>query len=422
LSLKRHVSTSTFDHDDHDHDHYYQYSRADSLLSSCESMRFPLLCNIKLLVPTLALDGLSRFGFSIHDHLSELIAELTGANQILADHFKDITPAHLLSHTHGLPDVEYDTAVLTSNGFIDINTLLGNLRSKARLFLAGRYYSYGMTGYILLGVLLERIYQMPFHQVLGNQLLNHLWCANGVRNPVQGLNSVCPASGNGLKLAFHDLVSYINLFAFANQHHQVVTASFVNELLDPRIVMPGWSPFIVSSCYGWKYFGAGWYGHNGVADTSVSYVRVNPERRISVCIAAEGQGPACGMLPFHLLHQKFPELLKPINAYPAIDPDASLSESHRILGCFNASSHSYHIFLMAKVLRLQIFSLHHSVTREILHETDLYPAADDLFYLSRPWRKIFFVQLVCDEETNDYFIWDHVQLLPRLKDRLGNTL
>ena len=102
------------------------------------------------------------------------------------DHSKDLTIAHLLQHTSGLPDYFTDR---TNDGSPNvINQLLSNPKKSwsaetlitltkqnmTPLFSPGTNYHYTDTEYVLLALIIENVSGLPFHQFLEQHLFQPL--------------------------------------------------------------------------------------------------------------------------------------------------------------------------------------------------------------------------------------------------------
>jgi D-alanyl-D-alanine carboxypeptidase len=93
------------------------------------------------------------------------------------DYQSEVTVEHLLSHTSGINDY-FESATFDGASFVDEvikrpdtiwmpMDLLEYTRTKQRAVgMPGRKFFYSDTGYVLLGLLLESIYGMPFGQAL----------------------------------------------------------------------------------------------------------------------------------------------------------------------------------------------------------------------------------------------------------------
>ncbi len=56
--------------------------------------------------------------------------------------------------------------------------------------------------------------------------------------------------------------------------------------------LPGWHPLERGVCLGWKYAGAGWFGHQSAWPGASSYLRVQPERGLALAVVASAQAAA----------------------------------------------------------------------------------------------------------------------------------
>lgn len=77
--------------------------------------------------------------------------------------WKGITTRHLLQHTSGLPD--YLGPLVNLSKETSAETLLLNLRSRPLRFEPGSKFEYSNSGYLALGVMVEKAAQRPFPDV-----------------------------------------------------------------------------------------------------------------------------------------------------------------------------------------------------------------------------------------------------------------
>jgi D-alanyl-D-alanine carboxypeptidase len=103
------------------------------------------------------------------------------------DHGPEITPRQLLGHTSGLPDIWSDPPFVAkhSNAFVrafeaEVDRLwnpadvLAYARRLTPVGMPGERYHYSDTGYVLLGLLVERVTGKPLHAVLRERILSPL--------------------------------------------------------------------------------------------------------------------------------------------------------------------------------------------------------------------------------------------------------
>jgi CubicO group peptidase (beta-lactamase class C family) len=379
-----------------------KYHRPDSA-SSGTLLSHPVLCSIKLLTAALVSVIAQTHRLDLHSNIAELgptIHPSTSAS------FNDIQVAHLLAHSHGLADtLSVDPASTTP---------------IPSLFSPGSFYSYGATGYMLLGRVLEAICQRRFEELLYQVVLERIASAESRRlysNAVlRGVDTrVCPATGAGLALALDDLLAFARVFT-GDQHDIVeLTPSRIKDMLQSKAPMPGWSPFIRGSCYGFRDFGNGWYGHNGISRRHLTYFRINPARGSAICLVANGTKDNIGMLPAMVLKERFPELVAVTDSQPTIDTDKVLDGGHPVLGTYSDFLFRYRIAQKGGRLKLEIAEQAAGTQPAIIvHECFLYPAGSEIYFLSKPWKKVTFVQHIRRREDGACYLWNADQTIPKL--------
>ncbi|MCX2740388.1 serine hydrolase domain-containing protein [Pontibacter anaerobius] len=113
------------------------------------SKQFTAMC-----VHLLAQRGLLKFTDSIGLYFPELA------------HFSEIRLLHLLNHTSGLPDFEEHIPENQAAQLTDEHVLRITAAQPALLFSPGNQYRYSNTGYVLLGLLVERVASINYADFL----------------------------------------------------------------------------------------------------------------------------------------------------------------------------------------------------------------------------------------------------------------
>jgi hypothetical protein len=198
---------------------------------------------------------------------------------------RGISVRQLLEHTHGLDDSLLSTMPRDSRGRVDVEALTLELRAAAPLAPPGVLYSYGNAGAWVIAAVLERLGARPYAVQLVEALLEPL--SLGV---VGALGSICPATGDELALEPRDLLDLIALTAFAApdiwpDEQRTGDYGFATPL-------PGWNPLERGVYLGWKYYGAGWLGHQSVWPRQSVLVRTHPRRQLALIVASSDQPAA----------------------------------------------------------------------------------------------------------------------------------
>jgi hypothetical protein len=373
----------------------------------------PVFCNVKLFTSTLILLLASRSMLALDAPLLQVLPE-SAKDLLPSDLLKEITIAQLLAHTHGLAS-PLEAAAFSSSGFIDIEACG---KSLVRLFEPGKYYSYSIIGYVLLGIVIESILKTPFHVSLHSQVFSPLYGNSQDGGIPDLLTPICPSSGKGLALSVYHLARFCEVFLSDHAIMPGLDPLIAKEALVIRVPMPGWTPQIQGSCFGWRHYGNGWYGHNGMNDRHLSYVRINLATQTSLCLTINSNTGSHTLLPSQLFKDNFPELVMNSARQLPIMPATTFSESLCEPGVYGSPHHQYFIYYDARRLKLDISTLYQdelSDTLKIAHSCFLYPSINNVFYLSKPWRNVVFLQLIHDERDLKYHLWDHDKMWPKLK-------
>jgi len=126
----------------------------------------------------LARDGKIRFDQPIREILPELPAAAQG-----------VTVRHLLNHTSGLPDYE-DLIPDTQTVQVSDRDVLALLARKDTLYFpAGSTYRYSNSGYVLLGIIVERVSHLTFAEFLRTRIFARLGMTASVAH-IEGADTV----------------------------------------------------------------------------------------------------------------------------------------------------------------------------------------------------------------------------------------
>ena len=280
--------------------------------SGREEWAVPVGCIAKLLTATLACKAVERG----HLALDAEVAEALGGD---IDALHGVSIRHLLEHTHGLDD-SLLAPPLRERGFIGRYNLLASVGVLERWATPGATYSYGQVGAWLVGAALERLHDRALGPLVRDALLTPL----GVRGTWSDAKaaSLCPASGVGLALTAEELV---RVGSFALEHSGLPAAAPVTPL-------PGWHPLERGVSLGWKYAGAGWFGHQSVWPGASSYLRVQPRRKLALAVVAREQPAA--LVAIALFGSRFPELFEERSRLPT----AEQSPDNTGAGCYEQAA------------------------------------------------------------------------------------
>ncbi len=378
----------------------------------------PAFCVAKLFTATLVatLVGAGKLGFE--DVITDLLPVAATNTASTANLLAGITVAHLLSHTHGLTADGLNAAPVNARGFIDDERVFGALNKSGRIFAPGTFYSYGVAGYILLGLVIEHVTQLTFGEFLRMQIMARICNRNiGLPHTISDTADhlpICPSSGNNLNLSLHELMAFTSSYLKPDHNPLNLTDNLVEDMFGIQKPMPGWSPTIAGICYGWKRFANSWHGHDGMDSHNQTYIRVNRASNTAICLIAHSPLRSPGALSSLLFRHDYPELSRSTAKQPAILLDALPDDNDVIIGAYGDSRTRFLISLSDGRPRIEILSIADNAAKNS-HQCYLYPAEDKLFFLSKPWQYITFLQLVTDGNGCRY-LWDHTQLWPALTE------
>ncbi len=397
-------------------------SYSDStVLENTSPTLHPAFCVAKLFTATLVSLLVMQGKLQFDDEITGLLPAPHPAD-VARNMLDGITVAQLLAHTHGLGSINLEAAPVTLDGFIDYGQVMFLLQNSRRIFAPGKFYSYGMAGYIVLGSIIEHVTQETYSHVLHKKILQPL-ATHDTRPPAlrTGISSqpICPSSGRGLHLALRDLVTFAGSFLTPQAGVLNLTDTLLANIFATRKFMPGWSPTISGSCYGWKNFGNNWHGQNGIDKEHLTYVRINRASGTAICLCAQSDKRKPAALPSLLLQQAFPELTYNSTRQPCMLADAPPDSVAAVVGTYGNCLLRFLVSIKNSRLVLEISSTHEGMPG-ISHCCYLYPAEENIHFLGKPWQNITFLQLVTDNNSMRY-LWDHTQLWPELTDCLFLT-
>jgi CubicO group peptidase (beta-lactamase class C family) len=260
----------------------------------------PVGCIAKVLTAWLACKSAERGRFAFETD----VAELLGAE---AEALRGVTVRHLLEHTHGLDD-SLLAPPRERHGIIDRDELLSRVATLERWAAPGVAYSYGNAGAWLVAAALERSHGRALWALACDELLTPLGVAGASSGATRLL---CAATGAGLELTAEELVRFGSLALDDGSLPAVA----------PVTPLPGWHPLERGVCLGWKYAGAGWFGHQSVWPGASTYFRVQPRRRLALAVAARDR--AASIVAIGLFSSRMPELFEQRSKLPTAATDMS---------------------------------------------------------------------------------------------------
>ena len=200
----------------------------------------------KLFTATLILKGVEEGRLELDSRVSDILAPelLEGLFVWKGKDYKDeVTIRHLLGHTSGINDY-FESKTLDGSSFVDLvlterdrfwtpMDLLDFTRIRQQAVnKPGESFLYSDTGYILLGLILEKVWDRPFHEVLDQLIFKPAGMTDtalafytpGFRPEelapifIKGVDVhlfrslSCDFSGGGLSTTAADLMAFLKMF------------------------------------------------------------------------------------------------------------------------------------------------------------------------------------------------------------------
>ncbi|MFC1619814.1 serine hydrolase domain-containing protein [Candidatus Neomarinimicrobiota bacterium] len=175
---------------------------------------------------------------------------------------EQVTIHHLLIHTHGIPDIQYSKLPL----LIDLPAVefLNTYAAQDLEFEPGSSQSYSaLTGYSILGAIIEAVTGQPYVEVLEERILEPLGMSNtGFIYPGHAIPNLTTSYLNTLderRLRFlnHSCNGASSLYSTAGDLYRWDQALRTHELLTPALSQVMLTPYAPAdqphACYGWSY-------------------------------------------------------------------------------------------------------------------------------------------------------------------------
>lgn len=219
-----------------------------------------------------------------------------------------ITVRHLLTHTAGFDDRNIGTAIRNEKDIIPLAQYLKK-RMPPQIVPSGKIITYSNHGYALLGLIVEQISGLPFHEYIRQKILNPLEMdySGFKRQPELKENYVTSYLQKGEQLISYkpdfelnypagalsttasDMGHYISMFLNNGNFKgfQILDSTTLTKMLH--------TPFrhYEKAQYGWLFgfpesdwYGMKLYGHGGAIQGFASQLSLIPEKNIGLFISA----------------------------------------------------------------------------------------------------------------------------------------
>lgn len=218
-----------------------------------------------------------------------------------------ITLAHLLDHTNGLFSTNEDPAFRAEPRKRTLAENLASARRHGAMFCPGQGWRYTNTGYLLLGVVIEKLEGRPYHEVATRRVLDRLGQSSlrmlAPDDPAADIAPLAPEDPAEPVVDPSGPGPAGGLIGRAEDVNRLLQAILGSELLRPETTRAQFARlypmFDSSSFYGrgvmvYEPPGAGilWLGHGGGAPGAKAITVWSPKDRAFVSVALTGDGPA----------------------------------------------------------------------------------------------------------------------------------
>jgi len=314
-----------------------------------------------------------------------------------------ITIRHLLNHTHGLDVTHVHHIEQTPERLIDLNALGCALQQSRRLFSPGVLYSYSNAGMWLTAGILERRYSARFIDLVISKLLRP--AEIDVLSDIDESTWWCPAVGGDFALSIPEFLKFLRWFMSRDR------LSSHPELSLPSV--PTGRSLEQGACAGWKYYGAGWYGHQMGTDHASMSFRAHLKKRIAI-VAAARAAIATGVLA-RIFGEVIPELFSLKLPRPLTTP-GPVPDEQLCIGTYLDQGMIVRVIpSMSMGLEAEIFDRNDALrNKEPAARAVLTPATGGTYLAASPDRSFFqCMQFLIRGEQGYEYLWDGRQVMRR---------
>ncbi len=226
-----------------------------------------------------------RGQLSIHDSICRYMPDCP-------PHWEPVTIRHLLNHTAGIPnytdfaDFEQTEMLQTTRG-----NLIDRFKHLPLLFEPGSLYSYSNSGYVVLGLIIERVSEQPYEIFLQSNIFaplhmvntgydhNREWIQPGQALGYTGIGTLAPFIDSSTLDAAGGLYSTVeDLYRWdqALYTEQLLPATLRDEMFTPDLNGYG---------YGWRisdHYGRRTVSHTGMINGFSNYMVRYPDERLTI--------------------------------------------------------------------------------------------------------------------------------------------
>lgn len=228
---------------------------------------------------------------SIHDPLSKFVPNYPKGDEI--------TIQHLLTHTSGISDIYRNPKSFElekGNEAIDNDKKISLFKDLPLDFTPGSKFSYSNSGYILLGIIIEKVTGMSYGKAVQDYIFNPLKMKNSGfnfttlsnQNKTVGYSYLSPTRQITAQIC-NPFVSFSSggLYSSADDLQKFYEALLDHKLLSEKSFEKATTPFLGGYGYGWfidTIQDDRVINHGGNIEGSTSYFLMMPEKKICIIL------------------------------------------------------------------------------------------------------------------------------------------
>ncbi len=257
-------------------------------IENCDSTKF-LIGSITKTFTALAILILEEEEkLKLNDKLSKYFPDFQSANKI--------TVAQLLTHTAGIGDYRMlqDWKADSQSEHTTPYTTISKMSNMALLSEPGERFRYSNVGYILLGLIIEKVSQLSFADFIQNKILNPLQLKNtGIIDNQTIIYGLAQGySSNSKETIKAEYINYQQPFSSGNMYSTTQDLlKFTKAVINGKLISQERTKAIFETG---QYYGYGWgirnfngiraYGHHGGMNGFIGSITYIPEGNYFICL------------------------------------------------------------------------------------------------------------------------------------------
>lgn len=207
--------------------------------------------------------------------------------------WKPVTVRNLLTHTSGIPNyTDFADFDVTQAQPASPQELVSRFRDLPLNFMPGTAYSYGNSGYVLLGQIIERVSGQPYEDFLRKTIFVPLWMRDtgydyGTPGNVQRAQGYATVGTPAVPLNTSTLYSAGALYSTVEDMYRWDQALYSDALIPNALRAEMFTPFQSSYAYGWTIRSLNGHqvtAHPGFMSGAATYIERVPDQRVTVIV------------------------------------------------------------------------------------------------------------------------------------------